>query len=96
MLFTYSPICRVSSKNSKKRARKTGRKGTVEEEEYILLSIGKMPGRLEAIQGELKMMSFAGDVTLTASNQPGLRSCCRTCSNTQTNIGKKAKSFKEI
>ncbi|KAG8891472.1 hypothetical protein FRC00_013629, partial [Tulasnella sp. 408] len=41
---------KVSSKNSKKRARKTGRKGTVEEEEYILLSIGKMPARLEAIQ----------------------------------------------
>ncbi|KAG8989324.1 hypothetical protein FRB90_002303 [Tulasnella sp. 427] len=41
---------KVSSKNSRKRARKTGRKGTVEEEEYILLSIGKMPARLEAIQ----------------------------------------------
>ncbi|KAG8966010.1 hypothetical protein FRC05_002930 [Tulasnella sp. 425] len=60
---------KVSSKNSKKRARKTGRKGTVEEEEYILLSIGKMPGRLEAIQGKFIITSFAGNATLIASHQ---------------------------
>lgn len=33
---------------------KKGKKGTVEEEEYILLSIAKMPARVEAIKGVLE------------------------------------------
>ncbi|KAG8908640.1 hypothetical protein FRB99_004928 [Tulasnella sp. 403] len=41
---------KVSSKTRRKMARNKGKKGTVEEEEYILLSISKMPSRLEAVQ----------------------------------------------
>ncbi|KAG8883867.1 hypothetical protein FRB97_005705 [Tulasnella sp. 331] len=49
---TASKKSKASAKSRQKAARKKGRKGTVEEESYIMESIAKMPSRLDDVKAQ--------------------------------------------
>ncbi|KAG8994650.1 hypothetical protein FRB94_009752 [Tulasnella sp. JGI-2019a] len=55
---------KASAKSRQKAARKKGRKGTVEEEAYILESITKMPSRLDEVKGQAgKLLPYLASFT---------------------------------
>lgn len=61
--YILNHVLRQTSKSKKKADRKRGRKGTVDEEEYIVASIAKLVGRLDQIRGMISR-----PIILTAGN----------------------------
>jgi hypothetical protein len=81
---------RLSSRSKRKMERKigSGRKGTIDEEEYLLTSISKLVTRFIATQGYCYSYNplVAG---LMMHTQEMRIVCCRICSNSQTHIGRR-------
>lgn len=69
--YTVAPSTAAGSKKSKataksrqKAARKKGRKGTIEEETYILESVAKIPSRLEDVKSQVaKLLPYLANFT---------------------------------
>lgn len=54
-------MSRRTSRSKRKMERKvgSGRKGTIDEEEYLLKSIGKLVTRFDTVQGELHLIALS-------------------------------------
>lgn len=54
-------MSRRTSRSKRKMERKvgSGRKGTIDEEEYLLKSIGKLVPRFDTVQGELHLIAHS-------------------------------------